>query len=176
MPQSPPNRGERDAGIAAGRFGDRVTLLNAAFLVCLLENVESHPVLDAAGHVEVLGLGIDDPLFSVERKSNSKQRRVADHVLQLLEARRSLADQCLCRQQRSDVLDCDLVLHRKYLNEPPANHPNASAASGILSAGATNNPSLTLGLRLRVWASCHYQWEQGLFRKVQPNKHTELLQ
>src|SRR5688572_27149498 len=56
------NRGERDAGVAAGRFRNRVARLNAAFLISPLENVKGHPVLDAAGHIHVLGLCIDDSL------------------------------------------------------------------------------------------------------------------
>ena len=42
--------------------------------------------------------------------------------------------------------------------------------------GGTDKTGPTLGLLLRVRTSCHYKWEQGLFREVRPNKHTELLQ
>ena len=54
----------------------------------------------AAGHVEVLGLGIDHALFASEQKAYGKQRCVADHVLQLFEAIWRFADQGTCWQQR----------------------------------------------------------------------------
>ena len=105
MPQRSADRGERDAGVAAGRFGDGVAGLNAAFLISLLENVKGHPVLDAASHVEVLGLGIYDSLLASKQKAYGKQRCVADHVLQLFEASWCLGDQAIRSQQGFDWSD-----------------------------------------------------------------------
>jgi hypothetical protein len=48
----------------------------------------------------VFGLGIDDALFSPERKPNGKQRSVADHVLQLPNASWRRAAEGPRRQQR----------------------------------------------------------------------------
>src|SRR5437870_3228228 len=105
MTQRTTDRSKRDAGVAAGRFGYGVAGLNAAFLISSLENVKGHPVLDAASHVELLGLGIDDTLFSSEQKVYDKQRCVADHVLQLFEAIWQFADRCCCSRQRIDLSD-----------------------------------------------------------------------
>ena len=43
--------------------------------------MKRHSVLDTAGHVEMLGFGVDDSFSSSEREVNGKQRRVADHML-----------------------------------------------------------------------------------------------
>ena len=105
MAQRPPDRRDRDACVAAGRFDNRVVRLDAAFLISSLQNVKGHPVLNAAGHVEVFSLGINDSLSSSERKPNGKQWCVADHVLQLFEAKWSLADGSPDCRQRIDKRD-----------------------------------------------------------------------
>jgi hypothetical protein len=112
MAQRPPDRGKGNARVAAGGFDDRISRVYSPLSVCLFQDMKGHPVLDAAGHVEVLGLGVDDALFSSEREPNGKQWRVADHMLQLVEACRCLADQRLRRQQGIGALDCDLALHK----------------------------------------------------------------
>src|SRR5687768_16869277 len=45
-----------------------------------------HPVLDAAGHIHVLGFGVDDALAAVESKVDREQRSVADQSLETFEA------------------------------------------------------------------------------------------
>jgi hypothetical protein len=48
--------------------------------------MKSHSILDAAGHIQVLGLGVYDSFPSSEQKADRKERRVAYHVLQLPDA------------------------------------------------------------------------------------------
>src|SRR4030095_6596803 len=63
---------------------------------------------------------IDEALFSMERETNAEQRRVADHVLHLLEAIWGVGDRCGAACQRIDVGDqrsfCQrsFCLHRIY--------------------------------------------------------------
>lgn len=84
------------------------------FLVSLLKNVKRHPILDAAGHVDMLCLGVDDAFFSSELAANGEQRRVADHVLQLFASSGCVANRDV-RPRGLDAVDecCDLVLHKK---------------------------------------------------------------
>ena len=116
MPQRSANRRERDAGIAAGSFCNCVAGLNVTLLISPFENVKGHPILDAAGHVEVLGLGIDDAFLPTEGEANGEQGRIADHVLQLFETRGCFLDR---NRHRIGIdmfdLSCDLVLHGKLI-------------------------------------------------------------
>ncbi|HEX3252108.1 MAG TPA: hypothetical protein VHS05_21905, partial [Pyrinomonadaceae bacterium] len=65
--------------------------------------MKSHSILDAAGHIQVLGLGVYDPFPSSERKSNGKERRVTYHMPQLPDATGRLRGGSL--RQRSYVFD-----------------------------------------------------------------------
>ena len=54
--------------------------------VGLAQDVEGHSILDAAGHVHVLGFGVDHALPTAVAEVDRQQRRVADHVLEVAEA------------------------------------------------------------------------------------------
>src|SRR5580704_8370189 len=70
--------GKRDAGIAAGGFGNGVAGRNFLFGVSLLEDAEGHTILDAAGKAEIFSLGVQDALPTFIAKMNGKKRGVAD--------------------------------------------------------------------------------------------------
>ena len=61
--------------------------LEGAPLVAAAEDVKGHPVLDAAGHVEVLGLGVDDAPLAVEAQIDGQEGRVARPVSKSVQAR-----------------------------------------------------------------------------------------
>src|SRR5262249_2746293 len=86
MTQGAPDRGEGNTGVAAGCFDNLVARMKASFLISFFQNMESHPVLNAACHVHMLGFGKDHALFSPEIEANGKQWGVPDQVLQMLEA------------------------------------------------------------------------------------------
>jgi hypothetical protein len=44
--------------------------------------VVCHAVLDAAGHIHVLGFGVDNALATIEIEMNREQGSVADHSFQ----------------------------------------------------------------------------------------------
>src|SRR5205814_1676681 len=89
---------EGNSRVAAGRFGDRVARIDSVLLIGFLQDVKSHPILYAAGQIEMLGLCMDHALFPSIQKTNSEQRRVADHVLELFTAIRNGA-----RRTRTEV-------------------------------------------------------------------------
>src|SRR5262249_23773590 len=74
MTKRPAYRRERDAGVAAGRFHDRVARSNLFLEIGLLENVKGHSVLDAAGQVQVLSLCINYSSLAPERELDAQQR------------------------------------------------------------------------------------------------------
>jgi hypothetical protein len=60
------DRRECDAGVPARGLGDGVARRDPVLGIGAADDVERHPVLDAAGDVEVLGLGVDDaPLAAI---------------------------------------------------------------------------------------------------------------
>ena len=67
--EGPADGREGDAGVAARRLDDRRARLEDPPLVAAAEDMIGHPVLDAAGHVEVLGLGIEDAALPSMLKS-----------------------------------------------------------------------------------------------------------
>jgi hypothetical protein len=60
--------GKRNTGIAAGGLHDIVTGLKLLFLDRLLQYMKRHAVLDAAGHVQVFGLGENFTRFTLVLK------------------------------------------------------------------------------------------------------------
>lgn len=86
------------------------------FLISPLKDVKCHPVLNAAGHVEMFGLGINDAFLTAEGEADGEQRCIADHVLQLFEACGYLRDRNRSRIE-VDMFDSgrDLALHRKWV-------------------------------------------------------------
>ncbi len=86
VPERAPDRGEGDAGVAARRLDDRIPRPKGAALVAHAQDVERHPVLDAPGHVEILGLGVDDAGSAVELEVDGQQGRVPDQAGQALES------------------------------------------------------------------------------------------
>jgi len=53
----------------------------------------------------MLGLGVDDAFPSLEAQAHREQRRIADHVLQLVAPTWRLADRPFCSRQDIDALD-----------------------------------------------------------------------
>ena len=59
-----------------------------------------HPVLNTAGHIHVLGFGVNDALAAVESEMDCEQRGVADHSLQAFKARGISINCRLCSYHR----------------------------------------------------------------------------
>ena len=78
--ERPADAGDRDAGVAAGSLDDRSARLEHAPLVATPDDVQRHAVLDAAGHVQVLGLGVDRAGLAAKLALDREDRRVADQV------------------------------------------------------------------------------------------------
>ena len=55
-------------------------------LVAASKDVKSHPVLDAAGHVQVLGLAVQHAAVTTVEQLDREQGRVADKARQTIEA------------------------------------------------------------------------------------------
>jgi len=66
VPKGLPDGREGDAGIATGSFHDGVARFNPPGLIGFLKDVECHPVLDAAGNVELFAFGINGAFFTLE--------------------------------------------------------------------------------------------------------------
>src|SRR5579863_5728724 len=97
MPQHAPKRGERDAGVAAGSFGNPHARAQFSRFVGAPQNVRRHAILDAAREIHVLALGVEGARLAAISKVDGKQRRVADRPGQRIELRTS-------RKQSSDAL------------------------------------------------------------------------
>ena len=82
----PPHSRKSDPGIAAGRFDNHRFGLEYPALLSLAQDVIGHPVLDAAGQVEILGFGKQDALLSPIRQPNLQQRRIADQCREILDS------------------------------------------------------------------------------------------
>ena len=82
MAQGAPQCGECDTGIAAGGFRDRIPRRKAAVLAGAAEDVEGHPVFDAAGHVQLLAFGVDDAAPASIAQLDGKHRCVAQQSSQ----------------------------------------------------------------------------------------------
>jgi len=80
------DRGEGDAGVAAGGLGDRRAGRECHPRVRAGEDVQRHAVLDAAGVVQVLGLGVDRARAAAEGDVDGDYRGVADQVRERFEA------------------------------------------------------------------------------------------
>ena len=76
--QRPADGGKRDPGVAARRFGNGVARRDGAGLVGALQDMQRHAVLDAAGQVEWLVLGVNGARRAVDQERQREQRRVAD--------------------------------------------------------------------------------------------------
>src|SRR6185369_3417030 len=82
MAQGPAQCSKGDAGIAAGSFGDRSSRLKQLSLVTDAQNVQRHAILDAARHVEVLGLRVHDARLPPEFAANGQKWRVPHKMRQ----------------------------------------------------------------------------------------------
>ena len=87
MTEGPAEGREGDARVAARRLDDHRARLERPSLVAASEDVIGHPVLDAAGHVEVLGLGIEDAPLPVEAEIDGQEGGVAGPVAQTVQTR-----------------------------------------------------------------------------------------
>ena len=87
--QRPAQGGEGDAGVAAGGFHHAVAGLEFTAFVGAPQDVQRHSVLDAAGEIQMLALGIDHAARTPISKIDGKQRRVADHASQRIKRRRN---------------------------------------------------------------------------------------
>ena len=69
-------RGKRNSHVAVRGFRSRISRLNLCFFVSLAKNAERQPVFDAAGHVQLFGLGVNAVLAPVTAKmyAQSKER------------------------------------------------------------------------------------------------------
>jgi hypothetical protein len=76
---------DRDPGIAAGRLEDRRPRIQQAGFRTLPEDVQRHAILDAAGHVQVLGLGVQSPPLTPVGEIDYQERRVADETGETVE-------------------------------------------------------------------------------------------
>src|SRR5215471_14228369 len=85
MAQHAADSGEGDPCVAAGSFGDGVTGSNFSLSVGLLENTQSYAVLDAAGEVQILRLGMKHAVLALITEMNRKQRSVANQARKSLE-------------------------------------------------------------------------------------------
>src|ERR1700722_6570851 len=82
MPKRAANGSKRDAGVAAGRFGDGVAGPNLAGAVRGVEDMQGHAILDAAGRVEIFGLGVDRVLVIPPAKMHCEEGGVAHHGIE----------------------------------------------------------------------------------------------
>jgi hypothetical protein len=80
MPEGGTERRERDAGVAAARLDDRVARLQHVAGVGFGQDVARHAILDRAGHVHRLVLGVEPALATVAAVEHLEQRCVADHL------------------------------------------------------------------------------------------------
>ena len=83
--QRPAYRRKSDAGVSAGGFGDGVSRVQPALGVSPADDVQRHPVLDAAGEVHLLAFGKDGALAARYFVFDSEQRRVADQSFESAE-------------------------------------------------------------------------------------------
>jgi hypothetical protein len=77
MTQSGADGGKGNAGVAAGGFRDDVAGMDLILRVSLPENVQGHAVLDAAGHVQLFGLGVNRTLETEVAEVDAQERSVA---------------------------------------------------------------------------------------------------
>jgi len=86
MPKGPADGEKRNTGIAAGGVSDTNSRLNGAPSHNLDWGVIDHTILDTAGHVEILGLGVKGELSTLEFQFNRQQRRVTDQAVKATDA------------------------------------------------------------------------------------------
>src|SRR5271167_5048739 len=87
MPQSAAHCGKRNTSVAAGGLDDGVAGTDATFPIGFAQDMQRHPVLDAAGEVHLLAFGVDGALAAARLVFDRQERRVADEPLKGLEAR-----------------------------------------------------------------------------------------
>jgi hypothetical protein len=100
MTKRTPDRGERNARIATGSFRYGVARFDTPFVVRSPENMECHPVLNAAGHVHVLGFRVNNPFLSIEGIADCEERRIPNNVFDAFE---------------SGCFPCDRFLHQRHI-------------------------------------------------------------
>ena len=89
--------------------------------VSLLHDVEGHAVLDAAGHVEVLGLGIKGALAAVERQVDREKGGIPDQV------GRPQSRRCISRSTRNDSTAVIFEPPERTSAQPPGTRPGYPA-------------------------------------------------
>ncbi len=82
VPERAADGREGDAGVAAGGLGNHVAGRDFAACVGALQDVQRHAVLDAAGEVVGLVLGVDALLAAAITTVDFEQRRGADQARQ----------------------------------------------------------------------------------------------
>ena len=82
MAESPPDGRQRNSCIAAGGLGDGVAAVQLAGRVRLFQDVERHPVLDAASEIHLLALGVQNSSAAAEAVANAQKRCVSHQTAQ----------------------------------------------------------------------------------------------
>jgi hypothetical protein len=93
MSQRPSDSGERNAGVAARCLDDEVARRKQTPLMAAAYDVQGHAVFDAAGHVEIFGLAIEDALLSVEAKLHNQHGRIAYQARETIQAAFDIGDE-----------------------------------------------------------------------------------
>jgi hypothetical protein len=78
MTQRTADRREGDARVATGRLGDHVAGRDLSAGIGALQDVQRHPVLDAAGEVVRLVFGVDAVIAAAKPAVDLEQRRATD--------------------------------------------------------------------------------------------------
>src|SRR5208282_84506 len=88
MSQRATNGSKRDAGVAAGSFCNRVARSNPPRSISLLQDMQCHPVLDAAGQLQLFRLGINSPVTRPIFEVDAKEWRVPNQTIRVLKSLR----------------------------------------------------------------------------------------
>jgi hypothetical protein len=82
----PADSGKRDPRVSARSLDDEGAGPDGPALVRHAKDVEGHPVLHAAGHIEQLALGEDPSGLAAPRQVDGEKRRVADDAADAFES------------------------------------------------------------------------------------------
>jgi hypothetical protein len=115
MAETSAHRRQRDTGIAAGYFNDRLARPQAAFSPRPQQDRRRHPVFDRAGHVQELGLCINHRPHALDRKVNRDQRGLADHRGKRARRRRRFGRLGCVRHRHRPIEFRDFRPHRSLL-------------------------------------------------------------
>ena len=167
MAEGAADGGERDAGVAAGGLGDLVAGLDSAVLVCPPQDVQRHAVLDAAGEVEILGLGVDDAIRAAVTVVDSQQWRIAHQDVNGL--------QTLGYWAASPGLGHPHLLLSECAGDATKKYHTMTAQGPLAAAIAVQRPGLSSSLRDGLHQA--FQWWK-VFRDDLPDAfglHTEVF-